>query len=285
MFLMILSVVAALMFLAISAIRVFRGGSRISFWSLLLLVIALGGSLLAVITEAAPLARPAAFGIIGALMVVGVVFLIIEWRRPGRLLSQSRGLLSIGTGVLLLVGILAAPFVSRVLSQRYPTNPAPASALLATTQRSFPNAEQTPMLDETQAISDADLSPRSASAVTPTATPFAEATPLPPRPTLIAPTRTHTPFVISTYVPVTATVVAQAVQCQGFVQNNLNLRTAPDTDAERLTTIPSGTVLGITGQNESGTWFQVVYETLSGWVSADYVRLGDSCGPLPLQNQ
>jgi len=73
--------------------------------------------------------------------------------------------------------------------------------------------------------------------------------------------------------------------CVGIVQNNLNLRAEPGTDAELLVTIPSGTAINLNGTSADGGWLHTTYGQMTGWVSADYVLPGESCNPSSVQTQ
>lgn len=58
---------------------------------------------------------------------------------------------------------------------------------------------------------------------------------------------------------------------------SLNLRAGPGTDYDRLASIPTNTVLTITG-SENG-WYKTSYNGMEGYVSSDYVLISD--GTLP----
>ncbi len=51
----------------------------------------------------------------------------------------------------------------------------------------------------------------------------------------------------------------------------LNMRAEPDVESEILKTIPNGTEL--VAKELSGDWYKVTYESKSGWVHRDYVRV------------
>ncbi|MCA9888130.1 MAG: SH3 domain-containing protein [Anaerolineae bacterium] len=54
---------------------------------------------------------------------------------------------------------------------------------------------------------------------------------------------------------------------------NLSLRSGPSTSNSRMTVIPARTAVQIVGRNASQTWWQVVYDNRTGWVSGRYVQL------------
>lgn len=64
-----------------------------------------------------------------------------------------------------------------------------------------------------------------------------------------------------------STVCSPTISFSGGV----NLRSAPSTDAEVLAIVPAGTTLPATGINQQGTWFQVDFYGVTGWVSRDVV--------------
>ncbi|MEO1443902.1 MAG: SH3 domain-containing protein, partial [Chloroflexota bacterium] len=54
---------------------------------------------------------------------------------------------------------------------------------------------------------------------------------------------------------------------------NLQFRITPDSNAESLGLIPSGTQLIVTARDASGDWFFVEFENQTGWISSSFVRL------------
>lgn len=67
----------------------------------------------------------------------------------------------------------------------------------------------------------------------------------------------------------------------------LNVRVGPGLGYLSLGTIPSGTLLSMTGRLEDNSWFQIEYPSgLDGraWVSGDLVKLNDGAKKLPLYN-
>ena len=279
------SLVSALLYLVLSARKALsqrRGGS---FFTSLLATVTLVSALLALYLPAEPSteARTAVLGLGAVMAAAGAVLLAIEWRRVDRKLSDSRGILAIGTGVLLFVGLFAGPLIAQAV-----TPPLPAMSDAA-------SAPAAGAVDDTLALTSANATPEAEIALMetmapPTASPTAAptATPLPPRPTLPMPTPTNTPVVIATWAATEEAAVAEEnalADCVGFVQNNLNLRAEPDAGAELLVTIPSGTAINIAGTNADGSWLHTTYGQLTGWVSADYVLPGESCNPTSVQTQ
>ncbi|PJF42444.1 MAG: hypothetical protein CUN50_04070 [Candidatus Thermofonsia Clade 1 bacterium] len=54
---------------------------------------------------------------------------------------------------------------------------------------------------------------------------------------------------------------------------NLHLRRNPDASSESLALIPSGTQLPVLGRNGPGTWLQVEYNGVRGWINASFVSV------------
>jgi uncharacterized protein YraI len=73
------------------------------------------------------------------------------------------------------------------------------------------------------------------------------------------------------------------VDCQLLTNYNINLRSAPDSAAAVLLTIPFNTGVSAFGRNQESTWWLVSYEGQTGWVSDDYVTGESSCLNLPVQ--
>ncbi|MBK8027120.1 MAG: SH3 domain-containing protein [Chloroflexi bacterium] len=71
---------------------------------------------------------------------------------------------------------------------------------------------------------------------------------------------------------------AQAVTgaCAVTVLRNLNLRTEPSADSERLLTIPYTTVL-TASEKSADNWWRVTYDGLDGWVSGEFVTVDSTC--------
>jgi len=68
--------------------------------------------------------------------------------------------------------------------------------------------------------------------------------------------------------------------------SNLHLRRNPDPASESLALIPSGTQLVVEGVNDTGEWYQVTYNGVTGWISSTYVSLtfnGRAYDPASLQ--
>lgn len=62
----------------------------------------------------------------------------------------------------------------------------------------------------------------------------------------------------------------------------VNLRAAPNLDAEVLAILKSGSQAQVLGRNDAGDWIQVNFEGTLGWVFAETVTINVSVGDLPV---
>jgi len=60
---------------------------------------------------------------------------------------------------------------------------------------------------------------------------------------------------------------------------NVNLRSGPGTNYSILATIPNGERLAYLGDNGSGTWYNVRYNDMDGWISAKYADVVENLLP------
>ncbi len=65
---------------------------------------------------------------------------------------------------------------------------------------------------------------------------------------------------------------------------NLHLRRNPDASSESLGLIPSGTQLAVLGRNNSGTWLQVEYNGVRGWINASFVSVTRGGAPYRIED-
>jgi hypothetical protein len=70
--------------------------------------------------------------------------------------------------------------------------------------------------------------------------------------------------------------------CRALVNIGLNLRTGPGTQFDRITVLPAGTVMPITGRIGSNQWWQVRFGGTIGWVAAAYVTVYGICTGVPV---
>lgn len=115
--------------------------------------------------------------------------------------------------------------------------------------------------------------PTESPAETPTATreppQIATLMPLPTRESFATTTPTSTPTLAS--------------PCLVVTRFNVNLRAAPDLDAELLATIDFDTTLNAHGRDAAGEWWFVEYEDMTGWLSAEFVNATPPCADLPVR--
>jgi hypothetical protein len=65
---------------------------------------------------------------------------------------------------------------------------------------------------------------------------------------------------------------------------NLHLRRNPDASSESLGLIPAGTQLQVLGRNGAGTWLQVEYNGIRGWINASFVSVTRGGRSFPIQD-
>jgi hypothetical protein len=65
---------------------------------------------------------------------------------------------------------------------------------------------------------------------------------------------------------------------------NLHLRRNPDASSESLGLIPSGTQLEVLGRNGDGTWLQVEYNGVRGWINASFVSVTRGGRPYKIED-
>lgn len=111
--------------------------------------------------------------------------------------------------------------------------------------------------------------PTATMTVTPSRTPRPTDTPTPQRDRFV--TRTPSP---SPTLP---------NPCLATVDFNLNVRSAPNAEAEVLTVIPFGTAVPLFASNADQTWWYVNYENQAGWIDGQYITRTAACDNLPVR--
>lgn len=212
-----------------------------------------------------PLVTQGAIAIAAVVIGLNIIILIIEARRQERNLVQSRGILGVGAGILVIIATFAVPVVSNAIEVA--TQPDPTVVAQNATATVIA-ASATATLTDT---------PR------PTLTPTRTDTPTPSR-TPHSPTPTITPFVYSSPTPVPSPTLAGGIVCEASVgEYNINMRRLPSTEAGIRQGIPAGAELTVIGPNEDASWWLVEYQAREGWVSGDYVNASEGCEALPVQ--
>ena len=104
-------------------------------------------------------------------------------------------------------------------------------------------------------------------------------TPAPPTIVTVTPSPTPTPIVIPTPTPrVTPTEGVPEPLQTGTVSTGggvLNVRAGPSLSDEILESLPDGSVISLTGNEESGTTYDWLELTNGGWVAAEFVVLDE----------
>ena len=104
-------------------------------------------------------------------------------------------------------------------------------------------------------------------------------TPAPPTIVTVVPTPSPTPIVIPTPTPrVTPTEGVPSALQTGTVSTGggvLNVRTGPSLSSEILETLSDGSVISLTGEQESGTTYDWLELTNGGWVATEFVTLDE----------
>lgn len=197
-------------------------------------------------------------------IVLSVGNLLIELRRSGRKLRQSRGILGIGVGLLLFVAQFSVPLTSAYLAET-PESTAEPSASNAV-RADEPNLTIPEFITNTPAPTLTNVpSPTMTRTTRPTA----------------SPTSTRRPFGRPT---ATATATFAATACEARPTVNLRMRAAPSIDAETLLTMPFDVTIPVFGRSADSMWWLVAYDGVNGWVSGEYLGLGAACEDVPVSN-
>jgi hypothetical protein len=130
-----IGVVSAVLYALVALLRTLRRAEKISFWETLLAYLAVLAPLSGVVLDSLrgiPGGRVSLSTlIVGAgFALFGLIFAIIERRRPQRW-KQSRGLLALGSGVMLVAASIGVPLTAAYISV-LPASEAPAVAQAAT---------------------------------------------------------------------------------------------------------------------------------------------------------
>jgi hypothetical protein len=268
----------ALLYGVMGGIRAIRKSGTIGFFDLLLIFLV---GLLPLVAVVMDNQTSTAFSTIevmsvwlgGALVVMGLIIALLEIRRPQRL-KQSRGILGMGTGILLLVMTLITFLTARLEEQvAIAQNPIPSITISPEkTDEVIIISTNTPTITAT-----ATLSATHTAMVT--RTPIRLATSEPLATFLLTPTRTPNPNQTPTAIPNTP---APIIPCLVVMDFNVNLRETPATDGRIIISIPfETTVFGISRTADS-LWWEVEYDNFSGWVFGEVVTVTSTCRELPV---
>ncbi|MDZ4672536.1 MAG: SH3 domain-containing protein [Phototrophicales bacterium] len=274
--LMMVAGIFALLYSVMGGIRAIKKNGTIGFIDLLLIFLIALLPLVAVVMDNQTSTEFSTIEVMslwlgGALVVSGLVIALLELRRPQRL-KQSRGILGMGAGILLLVMTLITFLTARMEAQ------------VAIAQLPMPTA--TLSVEKTDAVVVTHTPTITATAppsVTYTAmvtrTPIRLATSEPLATFLLTPTRTPNPNQTPTAIPNTP---APIIPCLIVMNFNVNLRETPTADGRIIISIPfETTVFGIS-RSEDSLWWEVEYENFRGWVFGEVVTVTSTCRELPI---
>ncbi len=292
----VVGAVFSLLFVLNSIRRAIQGSEKVSFFETLLAFLALVFPVLALVNNSAstqplPLVNMASIVLGIVVVVISIITFLIENRKPGRLLSQRRGVLGIGLGIL----IVAATFVVPVAAKMQVPNRSAANVAASTTGGTNVNVAEVGAANV--AVNSPTPTLTKPIALVPTNTPDVALLQMSATPTRFPspmPTATNTPFVIATTTAGTVAVAgtnqptgqvpaAQTAGCMVVTRQNVNLRSGAGTTFDLLLTIPFSTTLDVSAKNKAGDWWFVSYQNKTGWVSGEYVNADANCSKLPVK--
>lgn len=80
-------------------------------------------------------------------------------------------------------------------------------------------------------------------------------------------------LIISLLVAVGSSFAQTTIAVGTVTAWQLNVRTAPSVNADRITTLNQGYAAGVIGKNSDSTWYQIILEGGSGWVNGSYLSI------------
>lgn len=255
------------LFALISLIQAARKEAQAGCWSTISIL--LGFSLLiasfilsSLSENVVGLSLPIVLGTLATLAVISLIVYVLERRSDEFKQLFSRGLLGLGTSILLTIAFWLIPMIPQQIFP-LPTPTPIAQAIRNTSSSASANANIVPT--DAQA-SQSTPTERATVASTTTYTPMPSPSPTRTRRAYVPPTLTVTPE---------ATVVAE--ECDAQVTVNLNVRAEPDTDADIVAIIPEAQYIALYGRSDNGTWWLTEYEDEEGWVFGEYLTLDPIC--------
>ncbi len=190
--------------------------------------------------------------LLAAIMIVASgVAIAVELRRPQRL-KQSRGVLGIGVGMLLLLSAFSVPMIAENIYASIPPSPTLPIALAAEVTSG-------------------------AGTMRPSNTPFPTFTP-----TLSPAPLTNTPFSFATNTP-EAGETSIVLSCEATTIYNINLRAEPYAESALVGSIAFNTTISLLGRNADSSWWAADYRGRSAWIRSDLLNLNENCAALPIQ--
>lgn len=91
---------------------------------------------------------------------------------------------------------------------------------------------------------------------------------------------TALPVVTSTALP--PTIAPTIVPIAGRTTTQVNVRAETSTASASLGTLPAFSPVQVTGKDASGLWVQIIFNSGTGWVSADYIQAEDATAEIPV---
>lgn len=80
-------------------------------------------------------------------------------------------------------------------------------------------------------------------------------------------------LIISLFIAVGSSFAQTTTAAGTVTASQLNVRASPFVTAERIATVNHGYTAGVIGKNSDSTWYQIILEGGSGWVSANYLAV------------
>ena len=192
------------------------------------------------------------------MILFGFGIIWIERNRKGFTLLHSRGILSMGIGIIVGLSL----FISPVLPNTVFIIPTPTSIAEALQGKTGIVTGDVLVVADSQTVIVTPVM----NIPTVTRQPLPTITPTPTRRAYIPPTPTITPD---------APPVHQ--ECDGSVNSNLNLREDADLNATVLAIIPLGQTIQLYGVNEEKTWWFTEFDGNTGWVYGEFLTVDDIC--------
>lgn len=246
-----------------------RGRLEVGFVATLFAFIAVvaplvGVALNALASEPNQLVTLGGLAVSGGFGVLSLLVLLIDLPRQKHQFIKSRGLMGIGSSLLLALGVFFAPVLASDIFPQPDVEPISISIILTNQAEPTTNPNITP------------LPPTQTPTPTHTFTPTLTRT---PRPTF-TPSETREQFASRT--PTFTPTVPNPCLIQ--IEYNLNVRSGPSYDDDVLTTIPFGTNVSSVGHDGEQEWWFVTYEGVTGWVNQEFITLSFACEELPAYN-
>ncbi len=163
---------------------------------------------------------------------------------------------------------LLASSGTRVLGVRYRIPSGPVSYMVEVSHSGAPAAETFPICLENEDGSG-PVCP-AAPGATPTPTAVLAPSPVPPTAIAQAPPAPLAPL------PSTGACVVASL-----TGGTVNVRSGPDTSFPVLFQLSGNALAAVVGRLPDGSWYQVTFNGVTGWISSSVIRIGGQCGTVP----